>query len=107
MPPELMHATIQKQHGKVEQGTWGTIISQSHKRRQALCTTFGRARGPHLIRRSPLEDVYRRAHCMYATGPCTTVSSCWMDTANALSGSTCSSARKMLHAWPQENRFDL
>ena len=27
---------------------------------------------------------------MYATGPCTTVSSWLMDTANALSGSTCS-----------------
>ena len=65
-----------------------------YERPQALCTTPGRARGPHLIRRSPLEDVYRRAHCMYATGPWTTVSSCWMDTANALSGSTCSTARR-------------
>ena len=45
----------------------------------------------YLILRSPLEDVYSSAHCMYATGPCTMVSSWLMDTANALSGSTCGS----------------
>ena len=55
----------------------------------ALAMACAQGEDTNLIRRSPLEQVYRRAHCMYATGPCTTVSSWLMDTANALSGSTC------------------
>jgi len=44
------------------------------------------------MRRSPLEDVYRSAHWMYATGSCSTLSSSVIWTANALSGSTCGSS---------------
>ena len=47
----------------------GDIISHAYNIQEALCATPGKAQDPHLIRRSPLEDVYRRAHCMYATGP--------------------------------------
>ena len=41
------------------------------------------------MRRSPLEEVYSSAHCMYAALVVSTPSSCATCTANALSGSTC------------------
>ena len=42
----------------------------------------------HLMRRSPKLEVYSSAHCTYALLVETTLSSCWIWTANALSGST-------------------
>ena len=47
----------------------------------------------NLILRSPVEEVYSRAHWMYETADVTTFSSCAICTANALSGSTCSQIR--------------
>jgi len=58
----------------------------------------GEARA-RLMRRSPLEDVYSSAHCMYAALVVSTPSSCATCTANALSGSTCAAPRA-----PQQRR---
>ena len=41
------------------------------------------------MRRSPKLEVYSSAHCTYALVVDTTLSSCWIWTAKALSGSTC------------------
>ena len=60
-----------------------------------LCKCVALCQQAHLMRRSPAPEVYNTAHCTYALFVVTTLSSCCMEHANALSGSICSTTHEL------------